>query len=402
MKRAGLLCDFDFLSAGLQGEQEGLLQAQDAYAEKAFTFVAHLLRYRCSSMAWHSRSFPGLLALFARPEEEKREEAYNLLKEHWDAFQAAKARAGFSITLDKFVQKSPFSGTVLREVGELAFQTEGVSKAEVLEELAAFASLVFSSLGQTKLVEDGFQRLRSRERDTASKTVKLLRAFNALKEQNLLNLHQRRELDPTGAAPGQPEKATNALFSYVDQDTSFDATGLCQTATWPTMGAQASQCVQTEAELLRFCHQFDCWDKVDAVWRSALVPPGTVLMNPNTQDHWLVLGATAGHGLWAWPLLEVACREDEFILVPEAEGETSLYCLFVYTWDDFHVVPTAVISPARQFTQQGYTLSEWIGISLAGPFGPGPHPRTRGDALLLEALQEDPGRRPAVKGLGND
>ena len=59
-------------------------------------------------------------------------------------------------------QRSRFATTIMREVAEFATAPTTLSRAELLEALKEYALLLFQGWDQTKIIEDGIQRLRGR------------------------------------------------------------------------------------------------------------------------------------------------------------------------------------------------------------------------------------------------
>ena len=86
-----------------------------------------------------------------------------------------------------------------------------------------------------------------------------------------MNLHGRADLDPPGGGSSSsvPQKTSAELFSYVDQQTSIDATSLTQQADRTTLSAQSSQSIQLEAGLLLDCLEKDSWAQASGAWKSA-------------------------------------------------------------------------------------------------------------------------------------
>ena len=70
-------------------ENDRVLVADDALAKQAIDITLGLVRYRCSSMSWHS-TWPGRLAEFGSTNVDTRADALHDLQNDWKAFQEAK------------------------------------------------------------------------------------------------------------------------------------------------------------------------------------------------------------------------------------------------------------------------------------------------------------------------
>eukprot|EP00974_Lingulodinium_polyedra_P002346 218824-Lingulodinium_polyedra.AAC.1 len=88
----------------IHGDLDRILEDQDILAGQAFQLVLGLLRNRGASMSWHA-SWPGLLALFISDAREDQEEGLRLLRQDWEAYQAALTRAEQAPWLSKATQK---------------------------------------------------------------------------------------------------------------------------------------------------------------------------------------------------------------------------------------------------------------------------------------------------------
>eukprot|EP00974_Lingulodinium_polyedra_P058038 5588875-Lingulodinium_polyedra.AAC.1 len=114
-------------------------------------------------MAWHSSSWPGMLALFASEDVAVQRRALQELEQDWRAFERARSLAPASPFLLKLVRKSCFSTTVMSEVAEACFSGAEKPEVEVLRDMQGLSRSIFTGWGQTKVVEDAFNRMRDRE-----------------------------------------------------------------------------------------------------------------------------------------------------------------------------------------------------------------------------------------------
>eukprot|EP00974_Lingulodinium_polyedra_P056044 5389868-Lingulodinium_polyedra.AAC.1 len=94
------------------------------------------------------------------------------------AYQEACKRAPGDRFWERLVQMSPFSTCFMYEVACAAVAPALRSNQALVTDLHQLASAIFGSFGQTKVVEDVFQRLRRREEtDTTCKNLEPSRAW---------------------------------------------------------------------------------------------------------------------------------------------------------------------------------------------------------------------------------
>eukprot|EP00974_Lingulodinium_polyedra_P013968 1353323-Lingulodinium_polyedra.AAC.1 len=84
--------------------------------------------------------------------------------------------------------------------------------------------------------------------------------WHTLREEKVLALHGREELDTTTEEHPAKAKVPKATFSPTNQPPSIQTDSLLQPATWPVFSAQSSQVLGAELQLLRHCLQHDCWE----------------------------------------------------------------------------------------------------------------------------------------------
>ena len=366
----GFTTSFDHLKRATLPRHEEQLADEDEQAGQAWALVVGLVRHRCASMAWHSRSWPGRLALFASPSLAERKKALTWLREDWAAFNRASEYAEASDVVGKLVKQSPFQTVAVREVAEVADETRGATEEEVLDELKDYASAVFSGWGHSKIIEDALQRLRDREqRDTPNRRLDRVKQWSVLRDKNVIDLHKRVEQAPDEGILDDAPKLPNRLFSYVNQPVSIDATSLTQRATWPTFSAQSSQTLPSDAALLAHCHREDCWESAPGVAKTIFVPQGCVVAKPGSDEHVVCCGLVGGWAHIAWPLERVVAKSGEVWFKMREGADVSFQYLYLLDWDTYTVVPTEAVCPGRQYALEGFRLSKKMGVSIrqSGP-----------------------------------
>eukprot|EP00974_Lingulodinium_polyedra_P064114 6192733-Lingulodinium_polyedra.AAC.1 len=115
-------------------------------------------------MFWHSSSWPGLLGLLHSREEGAPARCLAALLQDWKVYQEARSNAKNSPFLRALVNQSPFATTWVRELAELVAASPDLAEdTDLLAGLQRVVGGVWQGWGHSKLVEDGFQQLRTRE-----------------------------------------------------------------------------------------------------------------------------------------------------------------------------------------------------------------------------------------------
>ena len=286
-----------------------LLQAdEDSMASEAWALACQNMRHRLNSMAWHSSAWPGKLALFSSPDVDVCETAFEDLRESWEAFKNAKDLSKKDTSLLKLVSKSWWSTRLLREVAEWCFEGPPMPLEENLTMLRDLAAVVFTGFGQTKVVEDVFNRLRDREeRDVRNKKISLRRQWHCAIGEQVLQLHQREEIEtpPLESTAGtERDKLGGSTFSYKNEQLSVDGSSMLGRATWPTFTPQAVQAQAAECSLMRVCHDSGEWALASGSWRCVFVPLGVVIRAKATNKFYMSLGQIGYTALQCWALQE--------------------------------------------------------------------------------------------------
>ena len=235
-----------------------------------------ILRYRMGSMCWHSASWPGLLALFGSENKAYAKEALVRLREEFKVYKAASELSRASTFIGRIVQKSPFSIAVMAHLGELV-QGEALGEDMLLQALKEFAWYVFIGWGQTKVVEDLFQRLRNREeRDVTNNVITPSRQYGIARDEEVLTLHGRAEISTEGEEMSRTG-IDKSVYNVRGHEPVIDTMSLVSKATWPTMSAQSQQGIVAEAVLLKHCWNNNCFELADGAWRCLFLQGGTVV-----------------------------------------------------------------------------------------------------------------------------
>ena len=152
----------------------------------------------------------------------------------------------------------------------------------------AYAKSVFSSWGQTKVVEDNFNKMRSREvSDTKNKARLPLTYWSMAREMGSIELHQRESVETS------KDNLVHDIRARFSKDTFYTknhavslagAQGIIDTATWPTFSPQSAQfqyavseylsILDAKADLVSDDEKEQIWDVASKCWRGVLFRKG--------------------------------------------------------------------------------------------------------------------------------
>ena len=145
------------------------VMSEDKLASEAGTFCLHLVNRRMQSMLGYSMGFPGLFALLI-PNLPGLDQI--LLKK---MREAAAAHRGMETAPQVAFVKQMLSRSVFQQsyVAMMFNLAAAASYTEVTEDMRALANAAFSVVGQTKVVEDAFNRCRKNEQHGGNGTLSM-------------------------------------------------------------------------------------------------------------------------------------------------------------------------------------------------------------------------------------
>ena len=274
-----------------------------------------------------------------------------------------------SAFLKKLADRSSFQTSVMMDIASRAFGPPVVlAKAEVVRTLKLFARDVFGSFGQTKIVEDCFQRLRDwSERAVRNRRMSLVSQWSTARDRQAIALHEREDID-TGPAHDAPMPLdTKKIFHPSKHTPAWDLSGLCGTATWPTLSPQGSGALLAEQHMMISCHEDKCLEQASKAWKVVLLPLGTAFAQVGSDDIYMSLGHVG-----FTQLLGLRCQQRttatgvRFLTLPtEASSDFVVRWFSVLDWDQFEVYPGRVVSPRHLFMSSARKLSTGQGVVFA-------------------------------------
>lgn len=146
----------------------------------------------------YSCSFLGILAGLLHDDESKKKHALEPFAEHFHAFEAAQRCS--TAAMRQVLESHPLSSLPVRFARKmLAAEDYKTANCQLLD----IARGIFEGVGNTKLIEDGFQKLRDHEsRDSTNKVQRRMQSWENLVAHQLWATHGRTEVAPT--TTGQP------------------------------------------------------------------------------------------------------------------------------------------------------------------------------------------------------
>jgi hypothetical protein len=135
-------------------EQGPVILQERQLAERRMALVVSLLWTRGSSMSWHTDTWPGLLALLNSPSEEDKVACIEELNRDHCILLTCHTKVVGSVFYRNLCKVSPLAAKPMSEIRDLLTLTQPwMTPADRLA-LEAFSNKVFSSWGQTKVVEE--------------------------------------------------------------------------------------------------------------------------------------------------------------------------------------------------------------------------------------------------------
>eukprot|EP00974_Lingulodinium_polyedra_P028690 2762413-Lingulodinium_polyedra.AAC.1 len=162
-------------------------------AERMMTLALQLLRWRTGSMSWHTHGWPGQLALLCSTDPGDRARCLANLKSDYEAFLKAQDLGKSVLFLRNAARMSPFATYPMAEVAA-ALCNQTPPPPEAVQQVTTVSRQVWSSWGQTKVVEDGNNVMRDLEtRAVKSKKVGIPAQWDALRSRGVMEQHGRTQ-----------------------------------------------------------------------------------------------------------------------------------------------------------------------------------------------------------------
>ena len=286
---------------------EGQLEYERATTENLFSFLKSLLKYRAGSNLWHTCG-QGACAGLLSDEPALLQSRLLWFKEICEAEEEVKQTgnlAAQNLLKDSMLQEI-FQQNVIRFLKEEGFARVAPKLEEVLQ-------ATFSSLLNTKLVEDANKFQREKEdRGNNSKTVSMAEAWHTVSQHKVLESYSREEVraSKNWRVPASwsiedicRENVRRTENKTMAEKADFDfLSRVTGQVSWPSFTPETEQRLICNLALLVHIHKLGKkWDMAEKAWLSGLVQTGSVLQWQE-KPHYVV--RTYPQGLLLWPLLE--------------------------------------------------------------------------------------------------
>lgn len=307
-----------------------------------------------------------MLAGLLHEDAAKRQDSLKLIELHVSAYDTAS-----SCTLESMQQllsRHPLSSLPMKFAAKFLkaakFQT-------ATPQLVDLCNGLFSGVGQTKLVEDAFQKLRDHEtRDSAHKMLGRMQAWEDLVQHKLWAVHGREEVSGATAA-ATPANFGNSLFVLVAKagegefeqpiDDSLQLSRIMGSVDWVTFDAQSQmERVGAVQHLLSMHVGGKQWHLCDGAWKCSLVPEGhLVTSSEGGGGTFFIVRSFAGACL-AWPCVRLAANAWGFDFSAER-----LTWMSIVDLDQYLVHEVSALSPLSSFIAGWSSCSEGPVLEVA-------------------------------------
>ena len=358
--------------------------------------------YRICSMMWHSHSWPGGLAFTTADIEGDTGQ----LLGHNEAYDAAVKclRNDLRIFLDvsatphppnvrtnpkclgdepllppafvmKLLKSSPLHTRFVYEVALMfTIPLSCVSNFARRHLVNKLLKLVFSSWGQTKVVEDVFKTLRQREhQDTLNGFRTVPAYYAAMVAMGAIGIHQRTEMKPDSGGPKGKGTAKKLFASKGHVCSLLDAHKITEKTSWPTFSPQTAKKVPADLILLRLLKLGQCWMIASRCWGCMFFRRGSVILEEEkvgretTKRYFVVLGNMGRQMLLVWevePMKTTKRDKLAFLLGGGTIVHKEPTCFAIINLGDYQTVPCAPVSPLGFYIVNGRKYGPGTGVVL--------------------------------------
>lgn len=331
-------CGFEVspsVASGLQLD-DPLVLDQNALATKAFGFMVNILKHRCSSMMWHSGSFPGMSALLLSENNKDRAFGFDFLEKSHQAYEWALQQGPEA---EEIARRSGMHGEVMQLVCRLAKEGDF---STVSPRLRSVLMSIWGGFSQTIVVERCNKILREKEtRSNNSKTLGRTRRWESLVLSDVMQ--------PFGIKQLSVDKFTDKCCSNLDIDRVFEHPAqddfnlkeITGDQKWTTFSPHSVRRTYAELHLLLASHGKRDASLLCQGWKSAFLPEHCIVLERigETSGHFIV--CTLGCSALTWPAKLVGGGKDVMLDL----GAQELKWFSVIDLNAMYIVPYEVVSP---------------------------------------------------------
>lgn len=262
--------------------------------------ILGLLGARLQTETCYTQALP--LRLVSLLSDEAAPQAIEQLHKQYKAWQEVEALTSY---FWKRVQlRSPFGLCFVQQVIELLAE----NKWAMSDKLAGVLRGAFSGLGQTKIVEDGFQKERHAESKNSNRRMALARSWMApVNAEVLCGIHRFQEIDYDAeqVLPGTPSLDTRGLYYGRLKSASIQFPGLVssQAPKWYSPAPQMFAGHTADLSLYEHCADEKAHHLGHQSWLSVLLQGGNICIRRGDLGVWhLAVASYSGIATLGWPM----------------------------------------------------------------------------------------------------
>ena len=280
----------------------------DMRAEKTLLFTLALASNRIKRCIWAMRGWPAQSCLLGHKDPEQRAMTIDTLKADFDSYNQCKAEA------PNFFGRKKMSVFETRS----AQQVVKIMEAEDWKDTNAtqeWAHRKYSSMIQTQIIEDGFQRERKKENTSAAKSFNEHTAWHTLiKKKVLAKVHKFKNFPLPFLRRGVKKKVKQTLYRPSPRNASCALrdiqTGSTQGAAWWTCTSSSWNAPFAHLVMQEYCVKDPAWPKriqqVSVSWLCCVFQSPLMLIRKKGTVQWhFALGTLAEVVGFAWPACEL-------------------------------------------------------------------------------------------------
>lgn len=369
LKAIGFTTDFSKgLPRGIKVTSD-VVCVQNELAQTMVDVFLNACFHREGSMLYHSHSWPGQAALGADHTPLEHEELLmqddndpyetflrNLRRDYRIYLEVLWMHSDNSTFLLKLIKASPFKMPFMVDLAELCtLPAPGLTNVDIKRKVHEYLHRIFSSWGQTKVVEDLFKKMREREsQDTLNGIRAVYSYFAAASQMGAIKLHHRNEVEFDLEGKLAHGSATSLFSCKKWQPTMENWQKITEKADWPTFSPQSAKNISGDLILLRHLDDRQCWGSASACWQAELLHRGILFHYkpkhlPVEQYCYLVsLGPLWHEVVLTWKVQDSLIPNTNhkvFRFTGRSVDNRAPTPICVLDLDEFSVVPQTPVSP---------------------------------------------------------
>jgi hypothetical protein len=337
-----------------------LAEPQQELSERIGGFAISLVAARFKTVIQYTMGLPQMFAVFAGSNIAAQRKVLATVRECFEAYLEACSNPACTTSWWKHaLERSVFRMPICRTLVSICIE----SGWEPCDALSRFSLEVWSSIGQSKVIEDAFQRERRAEtHDTENKLMTKSEAWMLpIGRQVLSKVHSFEEVKVRHAlAQHDVTKLPLGVFKPSQKKVSMDMSDLTSEkpkAAWPTWSADNLPQQVADTQILVWARLGNRWGSAHLTWHSQLMKEGMVMRRRDRKAWVLSLGPLGGHAFAFWDLEVIqlgglTCYSPTSRQGLGTSGE-QVHVDIATGVDEWVVLPCEWLSPLQAFIRSG-------------------------------------------------